>query len=107
MVIGSQGGDVTETMYAQDVQIYIPDAMVGPRHAILFARNRRFYVQLHPENTGPHGQPIEPLQMGEENVTGTRELRDGDEVIIGQTLLRFMTKQKRAMPDEAPAGRWQ
>jgi hypothetical protein len=101
LVIGSQGGGMTATIYAQDVQIYIPDAMVGPKHAVLFAKNKRFYLQLHPENAGPQGQPIEALQLGNDNVTGTREIRDGDEIIVGQTLLRFMTKRKQAAPYEA------
>jgi hypothetical protein len=104
LVIGSQGGGgMTVTMYAQEVQIYIPDAMVSPKHAVLFAKNHRFYLQLHPENVGPHGQPLEPLQVGDDNLVGTRELRNGDEVIVGQTLLRFATKKKQVGPDAVPA----
>ena len=96
LIIGSQSASSTMTMYAGDVQVYIPDAMVGPRHAILFAKNKRFYLQLHPENVGPQGQPLEPLQVGDMNVVGTRELHNGDEVVVGQTLLRFATKRKQA-----------
>lgn len=96
LVIGSQGAGMTATVYAQDVHIYIPDAMVGPKHAVLFAKNKRFYLQLHPDNAGPLGQPIEPLQLGNDNVTGTKEVRDGDEIIVGQTLLRFSTRRKQA-----------
>jgi hypothetical protein len=70
--------------------------MVGPKHAVLFAKNKRFYLQLHPDNAGPLGQPIEPLQLGNDNVTGTKEVRDGDEIIVGQTLLRFSTRRKQA-----------
>lgn len=96
LVVGSQTASAGMTMYAQDVHVYIPDAMVGPRHAVLFAKKKRFYVQLHPENAGPHGQPIEPLQVGDVNVVGTRELHNGDELVVGQTLLRFSTKRKQA-----------
>jgi len=95
LVIGSQTTSSTMTMYAQDVQVYIPDAMVGPMHAILFAKKKRFFVQLHPDNAGPHGQPLEPLQVGDVNIVGTRELHNGDELVVGQTLLRFMTKRKQ------------
>jgi hypothetical protein len=96
LVIGSQGAGMTATVYTQDVHIYVPDAMVGPRHAVLFAKNKRFYIQLHPDNAGPLGQPIEPLQLGNDNVVGTREVRDGDEIVVGQTLLRFTTRRKQA-----------
>ncbi len=95
LVVGSQSASASMTMYAGDVQVYIPDALVGPRHAILFAKKKRFFVQLHPDNAGPQGQPLEPLQVGDANITGTRELRNGDELIIGQTLLRFMTRRKQ------------
>lgn len=104
LVIGSQSAEMTSTMYTQDVQIYIPDAMVGPRHAILFAKKKRFFIQLHSENTGPQGQPLEPLQVGETNVVGTRELRNGDELVVGQTLLRFTTKRKQASYDDYQEG---
>jgi len=105
LVIGSQGAGVTATVYAQDVHIYIPDAMVGPRHAILFAKNKRFYIQLHPENAGQLGQPIEPLQLGNDNVVGTKEVRDGDEIVVGQTLLRFSTRRKQAQYGAETGGR--
>jgi hypothetical protein len=104
LVIGSQSTSMTTTMYAQDVQVYIPDAMVGARHAILFAKKKRFFVQLHPENAGPHGQPVETLQVGDVDIVGTRELRNGDELVVGQTLLRFMTRRKQASY-ESPAER--
>jgi pSer/pThr/pTyr-binding forkhead associated (FHA) protein len=105
LVIGSQTTSSTMTMYAQDVQVYIPDAMVSPRHALLFAKNKRFFVQLHPENVGPHGQPLEPLQIGDMNVVGTRELHNGDELVVGQTLLRFSTKRKQASYEGYPERR--
>jgi hypothetical protein len=104
LVIGSQSAEMTSTMYTQDVQIYIPDAMVGPRHAILFSKKKRFFIQLHPENAGPQGQPLEPLQIGDMNIVGTRELRNGDEVVVGQTLLRFTTKKKQASLDTVAEG---
>jgi hypothetical protein len=92
---------MTSTMYAQDVQIYIPDAFVNPRHAIVLARKKHFYLQLHPENADRVGQPLNPLQLGNEVVTGNgRELRNGDEIIIGQTLLRFLTRSSSSVPTE-------
>ena len=95
LVIGSQSSSSTMTMYSGDVQVYVPDAQIAPRHAILFAEKRRFFVQLHADNAGPHGQPVEPLQVGDATVVNRRELQDGDELLIGQTILRFMTKRKQ------------
>lgn len=105
LVIGSQSAEMSATIWTQDVQIYIPDAMVGPRHAVLFAKKKRFFLQLHPDNAGPQGQPLEPLQIGDENIVGTRELRNGDEIVVGQTLLRFATKRKQAVFEAASEGR--
>ena len=100
--IGSQSADMSSTMWSQDVQVYIPDAMVSRRHALIFAKKKRFFVQLHPDNAGPHGQPVSPLMIGDTNIVGTRELHNGDEVVVGQTLLRFITKKKQA-PVATPA----
>jgi hypothetical protein len=102
LVIGSMGASTGATMYGTSSlpQVYIPDAMVAPRHAILFASKKRFFVQLHADNTGQQGQPLEPLQLDNTNIAGTRELHTGDELIVGQTLLRFMTKRKDATLDQ-------
>jgi hypothetical protein len=94
-VIGSQSAEMSMSMYSRDVQIYIPDAMAAPRHALLFEQRKRFFIQQHPENVGPQGQPNAPLQLGRTNVVGTRELHDGDELVVGQTLLVFHTKKRR------------
>ena len=99
LVVGSQSASMTSTMYAQAVHVYVPDAMVSPRHAVLLARKKRFYVQLHPENANQVGQPLQPLLLGDETVTGNgRELRNGDEIVVGQTLLRFLTRRKPSGP---------
>ncbi len=97
---GSSGG----TMYARPVDIYIPDAMVAARHAVLSAQAKRFYIQLHPDNTGPQGQPMAPLELNGTNVAGPRELHDGDDLVIGQTLLRFSSRKKTAAPAPVVSG---
>lgn len=103
-VLGSQGADMTMTMYSRDVQIYIPDAMVAPRHAILFERGKRFYIQQHPDNTGPQGQPLSPLLVANATVVNARELHNGDDLVLGQTLLRFVTRKTAPAPRHMPAG---
>jgi hypothetical protein len=104
-VIGSQGSERNMTMYGRPVDVYIPDAMVAKRHAVLIAKGKRFYMQQHPENVGPQGQPLATLQINNANVVSTRELYDGDEIVIGQTLLRFLSKKQSATSAQMPAGR--
>jgi len=102
--IGSQGSERNMTMYGRPVDIYIPDAMIAKRHAVLFAKSKAFYIQQHQENMGPQGQPLSPLQVNNANVAGTRELRAGDEIVMGQTLLRFSSKRQAPQGAAAPAG---
>jgi hypothetical protein len=104
-VVGSQGSERNMTMYGRPVDIYIPDAMVAKRHAILFATSKRFFIQQHQDNVGPQGQPLATLQHNQANVTTTRELRDGDEVVVGQTLLRFTSRKQAAVPADQLARR--
>jgi hypothetical protein len=104
--IGSQGSERNMTMYGRPVDIYIPDAMIAKRHAVLFGRAKMFYIQQHPENIGPQGQPLSPLQVNNLNVASTRELRAGDEIIMGQTILKFTSKRQAPAADPyAAAGR--
>jgi hypothetical protein len=99
LVIGSlSAGREGGTMYTRPVDVYIPDAMVSPRHALLFEKTKRFYIELHRENTGPQGQPLSPLELNGQNVAAAKELRDGDDLVIGQTLLRFSSRKKAATP---------
>lgn len=95
-VLGSREEDATKTIYRRDVHIHIPDALISPKHAVFHARNKRFFVELHPDNVGSHGQPSLPLQVRNSNVAQRRELKDGDDVIVGRTLLRFYTRKKAA-----------
>jgi len=93
-VIGSQGSDRNATLYGRPVDVYIPDAMIANRHALLYAKDKRFYLQQHENNIGPQGQPLAPLQVNNANVASTRELRDGDEIVLGQTLLKFSSRRQ-------------
>src|SRR5262249_8809166 len=90
---GSLGADATVTRYGPEVQIYIPDQMVNNRHAIIRGQKGHFFIEQHPENRGPQGQPLYPLQLRGQDVIMRQELRNGDDVIIGQTLLRFETRK--------------
>src|SRR5262245_22820456 len=41
-IIGSLGADKSATLYAHEVQIFLPDERVAPRHAIVIAQKGRF-----------------------------------------------------------------
>jgi hypothetical protein len=93
---GSLGADATVTLYGNEVQIYIPDAMVNDRHAVIRGRNGQFFVEQHPENRGPQGQPLYPLQLRGRDVVMPQQLRHGDDLIMGQTLFRFEMRKTQA-----------
>jgi hypothetical protein len=101
LVVGSQTASAGTTMIRPEVQIYLPDAMVAARHAVLMANKGRFFLQPHADNLGPQGQPVRPLTVGNTQVVSTRELRHGDEIVVGQTLLRFLTARKTSPESQA------
>lgn len=49
LLIGSQSLDLNKTAFAVGVQVFIPDAAIAPRHAILFGKDGRFYIARHPD----------------------------------------------------------
>jgi hypothetical protein len=95
-VAGSLGADATMSRYGQEIQIYIPDQMVNVRHAIIRGQKGRFFIEQHPENRGPQGQPLYPLQLRGHDVVMPQQLKNGDDVVMGQTLLRFETRDKHS-----------
>lgn len=50
-LIGSQSGSETRTVFTPEVQIFIPDQLIAPKHAILFVRERHYFLEPHPELT--------------------------------------------------------
>jgi hypothetical protein len=47
-VIGRLSASQSTTMLSPELQIYVPDRLVEPRHAILISRDRSFYIEPHP-----------------------------------------------------------
>lgn len=47
--IGSLSAASAQTVFAPELSIYIPDQQVAERHAILTARDRRHFIEPHPE----------------------------------------------------------
>lgn len=103
LLIGSEGAGSATTLYARNIHVFIPDAAMAPRHAILFEREKKFFLQPHPENLGEDGGLDAPLSVGGVEVSELRELHHGDEIRMGGTVLRFLLTKKRPRQDPLAA----
>ena len=93
-MIGSEGQDMSKTSYRPEIEIFIPDAAIAGRHATLFGRERRFYIARHPDIGGGAGMARYVLRVRGRTVESTMELRDNDDILIGRTALKFITRKK-------------
>ncbi len=88
-IVGSmmtaQGG----TRFQQGADLYIPDASIAPRHAVVFSKEGRFYIARHPDASGPEGIARFVLRIRGKTVVTSQELHPSDDVLIGRTALRF------------------
>jgi MFS family permease len=91
-VVGSEALDFSKTAYSVGVQVFLPDAAVAPKHAILFGKEGRFYVARHPEVNNQAGLARFVLRVRGKTVTTSQELKNGDDVLVGRTALKFVTK---------------
>lgn len=88
-IVGSRSQDVSKTSYRPDVQVFIPDAAIAPRHAVVYAQNGRFHLARHPDTGGEAGLARYVLRVRGKSVVRAQELRDSDDILIGRTALRF------------------
>ncbi len=72
--------------------IFIPDAAVAPRHAVIFGRQGRFYLARHPDIGGQAGLARFVLRLRGRTVVKAGELRDSDDILIGRTALKFISQ---------------
>jgi len=93
-VIGSQNQDFSVSRYRPDIDIFIPDAAIAARHAILFGKEGRFYLARHPSSTDQAALARFPLRVRGKTVVTSLELRDSDDVMVGRTALKFVTKKE-------------
>ncbi len=91
-VIGSQSSGPQVTALPAENEIFIPDQAIAARHAVLFGRQGRFYIARHPETSGPAGLGKYVLRVRGKTVAASRELRDADDILIGRTALRFVSR---------------
>lgn len=93
-ILGSQSADLSKSTYGREVDIYLPDGMVAPRHARIYGRDGRFYVTRHPDLMSEAALRRFVLKAQNRSVTSPFELHDQMLVIVGRTTLMFVAKQK-------------
>lgn len=93
-VIGSLATSQSDTRFQPGADIFIPDASMAPRHAVIFSKEGRFYVARHPDAGGPAGIAKYILRIRGKTVTASQELNESDDVLIGRTALRFTAKRR-------------
>jgi MFS family permease len=91
--IGSQSKDSGLTKYRPDIEIFIPDAAIAAHHAILFGKDGRFYLARHPDVSGQSGLAKYVVRVRGKTVTNSQELFDSDDILIGRTALKFVSRR--------------
>jgi len=93
-ILGSQSADLSKSTYGREVDIYLPDSAVAPRHARIYGRDGRFYVTRHPDLMSEAALRRFVLKAQNRSVTAPYELHDQTLIIVGRTTLMFVAKQK-------------
>ena len=93
-LIGSQSQSASMTRYRPEVEIFIPDASIAPRHATLISREGRFYLSRHPDAAGQRGLARYVLRVRGKTVARSEEIRDTDDILVGRTALRFVSRKR-------------
>jgi hypothetical protein len=95
-VLGSMATSQTDTRFQPGADIFIPDASLAPRHAVIFGKDGRFYVARHPDAGGPAGIARFVLRVRGRTVTTSLLLNDSDDLLVGKTALRFAGRKASA-----------
>lgn len=91
-VVGSLATLQSETRFQPGADIFIPDAAMAPRHAVIFSKEGRFFVARHPDAGGPSGIAKYVLRTRGKTIVASQELTEADDLLIGRTALRFTAK---------------
>jgi hypothetical protein len=94
--IGSATQDRSMTRYRPEIEIFVPDAAIASRHAILFGKEGRFYLARHPEIGGQAGLARYVMRVRGKTVTNSQEIFNADDILIGRTALRFVTRRSQS-----------
>ncbi len=92
-VLGSAPTAQNGTKFQQGADIFLPDSAVAPRHAVVFAREGRYFIARHPDAGGPEGIAKYVLRIKGKTVVSSQELYPADDVLIGRTALRFESRR--------------
>src|SRR3954465_8196703 len=79
----SPQGDRTSIGRSPDCGIFLDDVTVSRRHAVLVARDGRFFVEAQGSPNGP---------FGNRRRVESAELEDGDELQVGKYRLTFLNR---------------
>jgi hypothetical protein len=94
-LIGNLNPRNSRSSMRSEVDIFILDEMVAERHAYIVSHRKRFYIEPHAEIKTVEGLPRLPLKVGTRDVSRPEELKDGDMITVGLTLLRFEARRKQ------------
>jgi hypothetical protein len=94
-MVGSQSADLNKSRYGREVDIYLPDASVAPRHARIYGKDGRFFVIRHPDIMAPADLRRFLLRVQNRSVTSATELHDQNLIVLGRTTLMFVARRER------------
>ena len=94
-LVGSQNADLSKSRYGREIDIYLPDASVAPRHARIYGRDGRFFVVRHPDIMEDASLRRFLLRVQNRSVTTAVELHDENLILLGRTTLMFVAKRQR------------
>lgn len=93
-ILGSQSADLSKSTYGREVDIYLPDATVAPRHARIYGREGRFFVTRHPDVMSEAGLRRFLLKAQNRSITAPVELQDKTLINLGRTTLMFLARRE-------------
>lgn len=94
-VIGSQSQDLSRSRYRPEIDVFIPDAGIAARHAILLGKGGRFYLARHPSASDQASLARFQLRVRGKTVVTSQELRDSDDILVGRTALKFVSRKEK------------
>jgi len=94
-VVGSQSQDLSRSRYRPEIDIFVPDTGIAGRHAILFGKNGRFFLARHPDASDQAALARYQLRVRGKTVVSSQELRDSDDILVGRTALKFVSRKEK------------
>jgi hypothetical protein len=94
-VMGSRSHDLAVSRYRPEIDIFLPDTAIAAKHAILFGKDGRFYLARHPDASDEPALARYQLRVRAKTVVKSVELHDRDDILIGRTALRFVTRKDK------------